>query len=136
MVFEGFTDMPLTKPSAEAVEPPRSWALGLRRGAACKCPNCGAAPVFAGFLRVRETCAACGHALGSYRADDAPPYFTIFIVGHVIVAAMLVFERMVPMPMWAQAALWMPATLALTFALMRPVKGAVLGVMWANRTLG
>ncbi len=92
--------------------------------------------MFDGFLRVRATCAACGHALGSYRADDAPPYFTIFIVGHVIVAAMLIFERMVPMPMWAQAALWVPATLALTFALMRPVKGAVLGVMWANRTLG
>jgi uncharacterized protein (DUF983 family) len=31
-------------------------------------------------------------------------------------------------------AIWLPATLVLSLALLRPIKGAVLGVMWATDT--
>lgn len=126
--------MPFSPPNDAAATPQRSWTVGMRRGAAGRCPNCGTGRVFDGYLAVRANCASCGHALNEYRADDAPPYFTIFIVGHVIVGAMLILDRYVLLPLWAQAALWVPLTIVLTLALMRPVKGAVLGVMWANDT--
>ncbi len=126
--------MPFSTPNDAAAQPPRSWTVGMRRGAAGRCPNCGTGRVFDGYLAVRASCGSCGHVLSDYRVDDAPPYFTIFIVGHIIVGAMLIVDRYVLLPLWGQAALWLPLTLALTLALMRPVKGAVLGVMWANRT--
>ena len=111
---------------------PRSWLVGLRRGLGGHCPNCGAGAAFAGYLRVAKNCASCGHELGRYRADDAPPYFTILIVGHVIVPLMLVLEKAAAPAMWIHLALWLPLTLALSLALLRPIKGAVLGVMWAT----
>ncbi len=123
--------MPTTPKTPVSETASRSWTLGLRRGLACRCPNCGETGAFAGFLAVKKTCERCGHAIGEYRADDAPPYFTIFIVGHIIVGAMIALDEAVTLPMWTQMALWVPATALLTFALMRPVKGAVLGVMWA-----
>jgi uncharacterized protein (DUF983 family) len=126
--------MPFPYPNDAVAEPPRSWTVGMRRGAGGRCPNCGTGAVFDGYLKVRSSCAACGHALDTYRADDAPPYFTIFIVGHIIVGAMVMLDRFVLLPLWGQAALWLPLTLFLTLALLRPIKGAVLGVMWANHT--
>jgi uncharacterized protein (DUF983 family) len=125
--------MPMEQPH-ETTTPPRSWLLGMRRGAVGHCPNCGAAPAFAGYLRVVAHCASCGHELGAYRADDAPPYFTIFAVGHIIVPLMLLLEKSQAPALWIHMALWLPATLVLSLALLRPIKGAVLGVMWATDT--
>jgi uncharacterized protein (DUF983 family) len=114
----------------------RSWQLGLRRGVGGHCPNCGAGAAFAGYLRVNQTCASCGHELGRYRADDAPPYFTILIVGHIIVPLMLMLEKSVAPELWVHMALWLPATIVLSLVLLRPIKGAVLGVMWATSAEG
>ncbi len=117
----------------ETTQPtPRSWLLGMRRGAVGTCPNCGAAPAFSGYLRVVARCASCGHDLGAYRADDAPPYFTIFAVGHIIVPLMLLLEKSQAPDLWIHMAIWLPATIVLSLALLRPIKGAVLGVMWAT----
>ena len=41
--------------------------------------------LFRSFLKVADTCSVCGEELHHQRADDAPPYFTMFIVGHIVV---------------------------------------------------
>ncbi len=115
---------------------PRSWLTGMRRGAAGHCPNCGAGNAFAGYLRVVLACASCGHKLGTYRADDAPPYFTILLVGHIIVPLMLLLEKSQAPEMWIHMAIWLPATLVLSLVVLRPIKGAVLGVMWSTGSEG
>ena len=58
---------------------------------------------------------------------------TILIVGHIIVPLMLLWEKTSPPPLWAHYAVWMPATLVLTLALLPRVKGAWIGLMWAGR---
>ena len=102
---------------------------GLRR----RCPCCGEGRAFTGYLSVVPHCPSCGVDLGSYRADDAPAYFTIVIVGHVIVPGMLMLEQNVHPAAWVHMALWLPLTLALTLGLLPLVKGALLGVQWALR---
>src|SRR5690606_187072 len=72
--------------------PPRSLALALRRGALCRCPACGRGRLFPRYLKVVPACPRCGEDLSHHRADDAPPYFTILIVGHVIVSLVLGVE--------------------------------------------
>ena len=60
----------------------RSVGLGMKRGAALRCPNCGEGHLYRKYLKV-QVCEACGNDNTRYPADDAPPYFTILIVGHL-----------------------------------------------------
>ena len=73
----------------------RSMSRGWRR----RCPRCGEGPVFRGYVKVRERCGACGLELHHHRADDAPPYFTILIVAHLVVPTMVLLQR-VAAPQW------------------------------------
>lgn len=109
--------------------PPLMTAIG--RGFMGRCPACGESHAFNGFLKIVPACRACGAPLGSARADDAPPYFTILIVGHIVIPLMLVMQRVQNPPDWEMGAIFLPLTAFLCLALLRPVKGAVLGVMVA-----
>ncbi len=66
------------------------------------------------------------------RADDAPAYFVILIVGHIVVPLALVVEVAYAPPYWLHAVLWLPLTLGLAIGLLQPVKGAIVGWQWAN----
>ena len=61
-----------------------AWSAMLR-GLRGRCPNCGEGRMFRAFLKVADHCPACGEALHHQRADDAPAYFVIMIVGHIVV---------------------------------------------------
>ncbi|MBZ0217536.1 MAG: DUF983 domain-containing protein, partial [Fimbriimonadaceae bacterium] len=63
--------------------------------------------------------------------DDAPPYFTILIVGHVIVPLLLIVEQTWRPDLWIHAAIWLPLTVILSLTLLPIVKGALVGVQWA-----
>lgn len=116
---------PSLRPGPRPALLPALWR-GLRNG----CPHCGEGRVFAGFLRVVPACAACGAPLGRLRSDDAPPYFTIFLVGHVALPPILLVERLWTPPIWVHMALWLPLVAIATALLLRPVKGATVGLMW------
>ncbi len=119
-------------PSTQALPytPPSLWT-GLARGARDRCPVCGEGRVFAGYLRLAPCCTACAAPLGALRADDAPPYFTILIAGHLLVPLALWVERTWMPPMWLHMALWLPLFTLASLVLLRPVKGAVVGWMMA-----
>ena len=94
------------------------------------CPACGQTHAFAGYLKVVPECTNCGAPLGAVRADDAPPYFTIFIVGHILVGILYEVEIAYHHPpLWLHAAIFIPLALVLTLGLLRPIKGATLGLM-------
>lgn len=114
----------------------RDWKLALWRGFTGRCPNCGRGRMFSSFLKVADRCSHCGQELHHQRADDAPPYFTMFIVGHIVVPAVLVAEKLWSPELWVHFVVWTLVTLALTFALMPRVKGAIVGLQWALRMHG
>ncbi|MFC3226579.1 DUF983 domain-containing protein [Marinibaculum pumilum] len=115
---------------------PRALLPALLRGARGRCPECGQGRLFRGYLTVADECGHCGLDLRDHRADDAPPYVTIVIVGHIIVPLLLWVEQDWAPAMWLQFAFWLPLTLALTLALLRPVKGALIGFLWSRRMHG
>jgi uncharacterized protein (DUF983 family) len=125
--------------ATERWEPGRSkeinpWpmpALGtaIGRGFLGHCPACGKGRIFSGFLTVVGACSHCGAPLGLARADDAPPYFTILVVGHMIIPLLFLADRSQALPVWALSAIFLPLTLALALALIRPIKGATVGLM-------
>jgi uncharacterized protein (DUF983 family) len=86
---------------------------------------------FRGFLKVAESCEACGLELHRHRADDLPPYLVIFLVGHLVGYGILVSELRYDAPLWLHVAVWPAVTLVLSLALLQPVKGAVVGLQYA-----
>jgi uncharacterized protein (DUF983 family) len=114
----------------------QSWSASLWRGFRQRCPSCGDGALFGGYVRPHEQCSTCGLDLAAYRSDDAPAYFTIVIVGHVIVPAMLILEKTAHPAAWVHMAMWLPLTLLMTLALLPRVKGALLGVQWMLRIKG
>ncbi|MCO6416049.1 DUF983 domain-containing protein [Siccirubricoccus sp. KC 17139] len=118
-----------------AYAPPPLWTA-VSRGLGNHCPFCAEGKVFAGYLRLVPACANCGAPLGRLRADDAPPYFVIFLVGHLLVPGVFWVERVWQPPMWVHMAVWLPLFTVLCILLLRPVKGAVVGWMSALGFVG
>jgi len=123
--------MPVERIELGDVRPRRDVWRSMWDGFRQRCPACGAGRMFGRYLKVNDACPACGEALHHHRADDAPPYFTILIVGHVIVGAILPVERAFMPPLWLHALLWLPLTLAMSLWLLPRIKGAVVGLQWA-----
>ena len=116
--------------------PARDIVLALRRGAAQKCPACGDGKLYGKYLKVADKCPACGEELHHQRADDAPPYFTILIVGHFIVAGVMMVEEYFRPNYWLHIAMWFPLTIGLSLWLLPRIKGALVGLQWALRMHG
>lgn len=112
--------------------PKRPAWRSLRRGVAGRCPACGRGHLFRAFLKVAERCRSCGEALCHHRADDAPAYFVMLIVGHLVVPLVLVTEVVWSPPYWVHAAIFLPLTAGLAVGLLQPVKGAIVGWQWAK----
>jgi uncharacterized protein (DUF983 family) len=74
--------------------------------------------------------------LHHHRADDAPPYFTIFIVGHIVVGGVLALEQALAPADWVQAVIWLPLTIVLSLLILPRVQGAHVGLQWALRMHG
>lgn len=103
--------------------------LMMARGCTGRCPVCGSGRLYAGYLRVVGNCASCAAPLGAVRADDAPPYFTIFITAHLIIALVVVTGQHTDLPVWSMIAFFLPLTVVIAMLLLRPIKGATVGAM-------
>lgn len=108
----------------------------MARGFRGKCPECGGGRLFAGYVRTRDVCAVCGLNLDGHESDDAPPYVTIMIVGHVAVPLALAARQVFDLPLGVQFAIWGPVVIAMTAWLLPAAKGGLIGVQWANRMHG
>jgi uncharacterized protein (DUF983 family) len=116
-----------------AAPPANPVLLGLQRGLRRRCPNCDKGALFQGYLKVQETCPACGHDNGQYRADDAGPYFTVLLVGHLVIGPLLFFPFIWKAPIEVVLVSTMAPIAVLTLALLPVVKGAVIGVQWGMK---
>jgi uncharacterized protein (DUF983 family) len=118
-------------------EAPRARWKPFKRGFTGRCPACGEGRVFRAYLKVADNCTSCGEELHHHRADDAPPYFTILIVGHIVGTLLLLGEERWPdPPMWMPIVAGLVLAIAMSLALLPRVKGALIGWQWALRMHG
>lgn len=122
--------------SPTATLPARNLLAAMKHGAAGRCPSCGVGRLFPSYLKVADACPSCGQELHHHRADDAPPYFTMLILGHVLVGGALTVEQAFQPSLAVHAVLWLPLTVILSLLLLPPIKGALIGLQWANRMHG
>jgi len=131
----GMSETHLLGPELAALEPRPLWRA-MARGFVGRCPHCGKGRLFRAFLKPVAQCEVCGEDYSHQRADDAPPYFTMVLVGHILVPVILAVQLTTQLTVFEHLAIWLPLTAILTVGLLQPVKGAVIAVQWAIRMHG
>jgi uncharacterized protein (DUF983 family) len=108
----------------------------LVRGALGRCPRCGRGPLLHRYLKIVERCSACGEPYGHFRADDAPPWLTILLVGHLTAPLFLLIEENYQLSTAVELAILLPFIVGLTLVLLPRCKGAILAAMWVTKAEG
>ncbi|MGD0563615.1 MAG: DUF983 domain-containing protein [Roseiarcus sp.] len=115
----------------------RDVGLAVRRGLFGRCPRCGQGRIFRAYLKVVDACPVCREDLSPQRADDAPAYITMLIVGHFIVAGIIAAEELWPdSPVLLGSIVWTLLAGAASLLMLPRVKGALVGYQWAVRMHG
>jgi uncharacterized protein (DUF983 family) len=108
----------------------------LIRGALGRCPRCGEGRLLQHYLKIVDHCSACGEPYGHFRADDAAPWLTILIVGHLTVPLILMVEEYVELPLWMAFSIYVPTIVLLTLGLLPRCKGVILAQLWLTKAEG
>jgi uncharacterized protein (DUF983 family) len=88
--------------------------------------------LFRRYLKVVDSCAICGEELNHHRADDAPAYITMLIVGHLVVGGVLFCDEQWPhSSVFLVTGFWLAATVAMSLIILPRAKGAVVAQQWA-----
>ncbi|RDE09807.1 DUF983 domain-containing protein [Pelagibacterium lacus] len=112
--------------------PVRPLWPAMLNGMKCRCPACGEGKLFGKYLKVTDACAHCGTELHHQRADDAPPYIVITIVGHVAVAILVHLEMTHALHPAIYLATLVPLIILMSLWLLPVTKGAIVGMQWAQ----
>ena len=116
-------------------EPEVSLKIAALRGLMGRCPHCGQGKLMRGYLKQVEACSVCGEKFGHIRADDAAPWATIIVVGHVFLP--LAFLVNIDwMPTWAAMLMWSACFAAIALAILPRAKSLFIGILWQTRAPG
>src|SRR5581483_7458749 len=102
----------------------------LMRGALGRCPRFGRGRLLHHYLKIVDPCLGCGEPYGHFRADDAPPWLTIIVVGHITVPIILALEQNLQLTLAIELAIYLPLIALLTLALLPRCKGIILALLW------
>ncbi len=102
-------------------------------GLKCRCPKCGEASLFSGFLTVRPGCEACGLDLSRADPGDGPVVFILLIVGAIGCFGLLFTEFTFHPPVWVELVIWLPLITALTLGALRPFKAMLIALQFRNK---
>ena len=124
--------------AAEGLQrPARSSLAAMGRGLRGRCPACGEGRILRSYLSVNDSCHVCGEELHHHRADDFPPYITIFVVGHILGALMFAVDDCWPnLPIVVHYVTWPILCVVLSLWLLPIFKGGLIAYQWALRMHG
>ena len=102
-------------------------------GLAGRCPRCGEGALFRNFIAMRERCESCGLDYKFADAGDGPAIFVMLIAGFLIVGLALWMEISYEPPIWVYVAMLLPFTLIVCLGMLRPLKGVLVALQYANK---
>ena len=111
----------------------RNIVEAVLRGARNRCPHCGQAPLFQGYLTKVDSCSHCAEDFRHIRPADGPAFFVLCIVCLLLIPAQLYVSIQYREHLLTGLAVLMLAMIAISALLLRPVKGAIIGLQWAGR---
>ncbi len=87
-----------------------------------RCPKCGEGKLFKDSLGIVDACSHCGLVLKHHDAADGPTFFSLVVVGFLLIALVAYVEMTYEPPLWIHAALWIPFTFIACIASLRAFK--------------
>lgn len=102
----------------------------LWRGVKGFCPNCGEGKLFGKYITQNEACSVCAENLSSIRADDAPPWLTILITGHLVFPFIHHFAKHDYLSEGAEMAIILAVVLLCVFFILPWAKGFFIAAIW------
>ena len=111
-------------------------SLAMKRGFLGRCPSCGKTPLFRSYLKQVESCLACHAEFGRIRADDAAPWLTIIVVGHLFLPLIFFVDLETVMPFWLGVTAWAALFSGLSLAILPRAKGMFIALLWVTRAPG
>lgn len=103
----------------------------IGRGLVHRCPACGEGRLYGRYLKVQPHCAHCNHELALYPADDGPAYLTILVLGHLIIAPLLIFPIIWRSDPRYSLPIILSALTVVTLLILPRIKGGWIGLMYA-----
>jgi uncharacterized protein (DUF983 family) len=100
------------------------------------CPCCGKGALFRAYLKPVENCAACGTNFGAIRSDDAAPWLTIILVGHILLPLAFIVDLSPYMSEWAAMTLWSVLFAGAALAILPRAKGLFIAILWQTHAPG
>jgi len=94
-----------------------------------RCPCCGKGKLFRAYLKQVDNCSVCGESFAEFRADDAAPWLTIIVTGHIFLPLAFLIDLNF-LPVWMVAGGWAVFFAALSALLLPRAKGVVLAILW------
>ena len=102
-------------------------------GLSGRCPRCGEGRLFKGFLTVTPACDHCGLDLAFADAGDGPAVFVTLFAGFIVLGMALWVELSYEPPMWVHLLIFAPMTLIVCLGILRPLKGLLVAMQYANK---
>jgi uncharacterized protein (DUF983 family) len=109
--------------------PKPGWGVALARGLAMRCPICGRAGIFRGFIAIVPACPHCNAPLGRVRLELLPSFLTILLGLWVMGAVMFAAARLWHPGIVEFVAVFAPICILFELTIVRPVRGLLLAVM-------
>jgi len=117
---------------AEMTESTVSAPSPFIAGLTCRCPRCGKGRLFDGFLGLAPACTVCGLSYGFADSGDGPAVFVIFVVAPIVVVLALILEAVAHPAPYVHLIIWLPVTVILSLALLRPFKATLLALQYRH----
>lgn len=102
-------------------------------GLAGRCPRCGQGALFRRGLMLRGRCPTCDLDYTFIDTGDGPAVFAIFILGFLVLGMALIAEFKFHVPVWFHVAVWGLLTPLLAIAILRGLKGLLIGLQYRNK---
>lgn len=104
----------------------------LRAGVLGRCPKCGKGPLYKSYLRIADSCTACGADFSMADSGDGATVFVILVVGALAVPFIMMLQFGFRWPIWAVGLAGLVFTLALSLLLLPIFKGVLFTLQWAH----
>lgn len=115
-------------------------ARAIWRGFLGRCPRCGMGQLFGTFLKLKRSCAICYETLHCYEPAHSSELAPVLLLQSVacipVAAAILYFSSYSASVDWLNLATCVVVVFGLAIAVLQPMKGAVVGLQWAQCSRG
>jgi len=105
----------------------------LKAGWQGLCPRCGEGAMFKSWLKIQDSCPACGLSYRFAAPDDGPAFFSLCFVAFPLIFLVVWLQVAYEPPIWVHLVTSVPLMAIGCVLPLRPIKGWLVASQYVNR---